>query len=137
MSSSERRVVISPRAPKANPTYSPAVVHNGIVYCSGSVGTDPKTMTVVQGTIGDRTIQALTNLVNVLEAAGSCKENILKVNIYVTNMNDVPTMNEAYNKFFAEPRPARATVAVAALARGTDVEIECTAFISRDKLAKL
>ena len=65
----------------------------------------------------------------VLEAAGSGVDKVLKVNIYVTDIKDVPLMNEAYCKFFAEPRPARACVAVKQLARGTDVEIECTAFV--------
>jgi 2-iminobutanoate/2-iminopropanoate deaminase len=73
--------------------------------------------------------QALANLGKVLEAAGSSPDKVLKVLVYVTSMDDVPLMNEAYKAFFAEPRPARACVCVKDLARGTDVEIECTAFL--------
>jgi 2-iminobutanoate/2-iminopropanoate deaminase len=73
-------------------------------------------------------------MTNVLEAAGSCKENVLKVHVYVSNLDDLPVLNKAYNSFFAEPRPARCTVQVAALDSGTDVEMECTAFIAKSKL---
>lgn len=79
-------------------------------------------------------IQCLKNLTYTLEEAGSCKENILKLNIYVTNIKDVPAMNRAYDTYFAEPRPARCTVEVAGLARGTDVEIECIGFVNKSKL---
>ncbi|KAI8237969.1 hypothetical protein K4K57_002914 [Colletotrichum sp. SAR 10_99] len=105
------------------------MVHGGFVFCSGSIGMNPQTNSIVEGTIADRTTQALINLGKVLEAAGSGTDKILKVNIYVTSMEDVPLMNEAYMAFFAEPRPARACVCVKALARGTDIEIECTGFI--------
>ncbi|KAJ5116037.1 hypothetical protein N7456_000385 [Penicillium angulare] len=129
MATSERQAVVTKQAPGPYPTLSQAVVHNGLVFCSGSIGMNPATNTLVQGTIADRTTQALTNLSKVLEAAGSGSHKVLKVIIYVTSMDDVPLMNEAYNNFFAEPRPARACVCVKALARGTDIEMECTGFI--------
>ncbi|KAJ5289209.1 hypothetical protein N7478_002239 [Penicillium angulare] len=129
MASSERQAVVTKEAPGPYPALSQAVVHNGLVFCSGSIGMDPATNTIAEGTIAERTTQALTNLSKVLQAAGSGSDKVLKVMIYVTSMDDVPLMNEAYNKFFAEPRPARACICVKALARGTDVEMECTGFI--------
>ncbi|KAF4833946.1 RutC family protein [Colletotrichum tropicale] len=129
MSDCQRKPIITKEAPGPYPPLSQAMVHGGFVFCSGSIGMNPQTNSIVEGTIADRTTQALTNLSKVLEAAGSGADKILKVNIYVTSMEDVPLMNEAYMAFFAEPRPARACVCVKALARGTDVEIECTGFI--------
>ncbi|KAF0331282.1 endoribonuclease l-psp [Colletotrichum asianum] len=129
MSDCQRKPIITKEAPGPYPPLSQAMVHGGFVFCSGSIGMNPQTNSIVEGTIADRTMQALTNLSKVLEAAGSGADKILKVNIYVTSMEDVPLMNEAYMAFFAEPRPARACVCVKALARGTDVEIECTGFI--------
>ncbi|CAI0642649.1 unnamed protein product [Colletotrichum noveboracense] len=129
MSDCQRKPIITKKAPGPYPPLSQAMVHGGFVFCSGSIGMSPQTNSIVEGTIADRTTQALTNLGKVLEAAGSGTDKILKVNIYVTSMEDVPLMNEAYMAFFAEPRPARACVCVKALARGTDVEIECTGFI--------
>ncbi|CAH0054560.1 unnamed protein product [Clonostachys solani] len=129
METSQRNAVATAEAPGPYPILSQAVVHNGLVFTSGSIGMDPKTNTLVEGSIAERTIQALTNMTKVLEAAGSGSGKILKVIIYVTSMDDVPVMNEAYKAFFAEPRPARACVCVKALARGTDIEMECTGFI--------
>ncbi|KAF4811492.1 RutC family protein [Colletotrichum siamense] len=147
MSGSQRKPITTKEAPGPYPPLSQAMVHGGFIFCSGSIGMNPQTNSIVEGTIADRTVsehsmvldeirgnnmfqtQALTNLSKVLEAAGSGADKILKVNIYVTSMEDVPLMNEAYMAFFAEPRPARACVCVKALARGTYVEIECTGFI--------
>ncbi|KAF5511849.1 RutC family protein [Colletotrichum siamense] len=129
MSDCQRKPIITKEAPGPYPPLSQAMVHGGFVFCSGSIGMNPQTNSIVEGTIADRTTQALTKLGKVLEAAGSGTDKILKVNIYVTSMEDIPLMNEAYMVFFAEPRPARACVCVKALARGTDVEIECTGFI--------
>ncbi|KAI8294280.1 hypothetical protein K4K59_005188 [Colletotrichum sp. SAR11_240] len=129
MSDCQRKAIITKEAPGPYPPLSQAMVYGGFVFCSGSIGMNPQTNSIVEGTIADRTTQALTNLGKVLEVAGSGTDKILKVNIYVTSMEDVPLMNEAYMAFFAEPRPARACVCVKALARGTDVEIECTGFI--------
>ncbi|VUC29950.1 unnamed protein product [Clonostachys rosea] len=127
MSSFTRQIVTTSKAPGPWPALSQAVIHNGVVYCSGSLGTDPETKTFVPGTIKDRTTQALKNLENVLIAAGSGSDRILKMTVYVTSMDDVPLLNEAYSAFFSDPKPARACVCVAALARGTDVEIDCIA----------
>ncbi|EQB53166.1 endoribonuclease L-PSP [Colletotrichum gloeosporioides Cg-14] len=108
MSGCQRKPITTEEAPGPYPPLSQAMVHGGFVFCSGSIGMNPQTNSIVEGTIADRTTQALTNLGKVLEAAGSGTEKILKVNIHVKSMEDVPLMNEAYMAFFAEPRPARA-----------------------------
>ncbi|KAH8883211.1 L-psp endoribonuclease family protein [Thozetella sp. PMI_491] len=123
------QTITATNAPAPNPVLSQATVYNGQVFCSGSLGVDPKTGNLVEGTIGDRTTQALKNLQAVLEAAGSGIDKVLKVMIYVTSISDVPALNAAYTAFFPEPRPARACVAVKELAKGTDVEIECVGYI--------
>ncbi|KAG6360858.1 hypothetical protein INS49_011925 [Diaporthe citri] len=121
--------VLTDKAPKPLPQFSQAIKYNGLVYCSGNIGLDPATFTAVAGTVKDRTA-SLKNLEAVLEASGSSKRNVLKVNIFITTMDDFATMNEAYDEFFSfEPKPARTCVAVKQLPFNTDVEIECTAVL--------
>ncbi|XXH00785.1 hypothetical protein Hte_007136 [Hypoxylon texense] len=129
MAAPSHTIVTTSKAPGPYPALSQATVWNGMVFCSGSLGINPETGALVEGTIADRTTQALTNLATILEEAGSGRNKVLKVMIYVTSISDVPTLNEAYIAFFPEPRPARACVAVKELARGTDVEIECVGYI--------
>ncbi|KKY30953.1 putative endoribonuclease l-psp [Diaporthe ampelina] len=98
--------VLTDKAPKPLPQFSQAIKYNGLVYCSGNIGLDPATFVAVEGTVKDRTRQALKNLEAVLEASGSSKRNVLKVNIFITTMDDFATMNEAYDEFFSfEPKP--------------------------------
>ncbi|KAK0625274.1 Endoribonuclease L-PSP/chorismate mutase-like protein [Bombardia bombarda] len=123
--------VLTDKAPEPLPQFSQAIKYNGMVYCSGNVGLDPATKKLVDGTVKDRTRQALKNLSAVLEEAGSSFRNVLKVNIFLTDMANFATMNEAYDEFVNwEPKPCRTCVAVYQLPLGTDVEIECTAFVN-------
>ncbi|PLB50882.1 Endoribonuclease L-PSP [Aspergillus steynii IBT 23096] len=110
------------------PQFSQAVKHNGLVYCSGSIGIDPKTDDLVPGTVTDRARMALRNLEVVLQAAGSSMDHVLKANVFLSNMADFSAMNEAWDEFFPQdPKPCRTCVAVLQLPLGTDVEIEVTA----------
>ncbi|KAF3763667.1 putative brt1 protein [Cryphonectria parasitica EP155] len=118
-------------APQPLPQFSQAVKYNGMVYCSGNIGLDPATKQIVEGTVKDRARQALKNLQSVLEEAGSGLRNVVKVNVFITTMDDFATMNEAYDEFFtSDPKPCRTCVAVKQLPFNTDVEIECTAALS-------
>ncbi|KAK7736627.1 hypothetical protein SLS53_006830 [Cytospora paraplurivora] len=120
--------VLTESAPKPLPQFSQAVKYNGLVYCSGNIGMDPNTSKIVDGTVKDRTRQALKNLQAILAEAGSSLSNAVKVNVFITTMDDFATMNEAYDEFFtAAPKPCRTCVAVKQLPFNTDVEIECTA----------
>ncbi|CAH0054458.1 unnamed protein product [Clonostachys solani] len=127
--------VFTTGAPTPLPQFSQAVVYNGLVYCSGNIGIKPgATIELVEGTAKDRARQALSNIQAVLKASGSSLDNILKMNIYLTNMDNFGIVNEAYDEFFQRDiKPARTCVAVHQLPFGTDVEIECTAHLDATK----
>lgn len=76
-----------------------------MIYCSGNIGVNPETKTLVEGSITERTVQALTNLKQVLEAGGSSLENVVKVNVFITTMQNFDAMNVGYLKFFSSPLP--------------------------------
>ncbi|MDQ3982481.1 MAG: RidA family protein, partial [Actinomycetota bacterium] len=122
-----KKVVSTPSAPAAVGPYSQAIVSNGLVFCSGQVPLDPATGELVGGTIADQTRRCMENLAAVLEAAGSGFANVVKVTVFLTDMDDFAELNEAYGEFFGDEPPARATFAVAALPKGAQVEIECVA----------
>ncbi|KAL4787586.1 Endoribonuclease L-PSP/chorismate mutase-like protein [Aspergillus varians] len=126
----------APNAPAPAPFLSQATVVGDIVFCSGQLGIDPKTGKMVEGTIKDRTRQILANLSAVLTASGSSLADVAKVNVFLADMNDFGDVNEVYMEAFPEPRPARTCVAVKTLPMGSDVEIECSAVVTRPK-AKL
>ena len=123
----DRRPVSTPEAPKAIGPYSQAIVHAGIVYCSGQVALDPGTTELVPGGIEEQTRQVLKNLGAVLAAAGSSLDRVLKTTVYLQRMDDFAKMNAVYGTFFTGAAPARATVEVAKLPRGALVEIDCCA----------
>lgn len=126
----ERRVVSTPNAPKAIGPYSQAVVHGGLVYCSGQVALDPARGDLVPGGIEEQTRQVLRNLVAVLEAAGSGPAHVLKTTVYLDTMDDFAAMNAIYATVFGEAPPARATVAVSTLPKNALVEIDCIAAVA-------
>ncbi|MDQ3951796.1 MAG: RidA family protein, partial [Actinomycetota bacterium] len=116
-----------PEAPAAVGAYSQAVVSNGFVFCSGQVPLDPQTGELIGGSIADQTRRCLENLSAVLRAAGATLDDVVKVTAFLIDMNDFPEFNEAYGEFFGDEPPARATVAVAGLPKGAEVEVECIA----------
>ncbi len=122
-----RTVVITDKAPKAIGPYSVAIQTADMVFCSGQVAFDPATGEIVQGGVEAETRQVLTNLKNVLEAAGTDLAHVVKTTVFLRDMADFPKMNAVYAEFFTENPPARSTVAVAGLPRGVAVEIEVIA----------
>lgn len=122
-----KKVVSTPDAPVAVGAYSQAIVTNGFVFCSGQVPLDPQTGELVGGSIADQTRRCLENLSAVLRAAGASLDDVVKVTAFLLDMNDFPEFNEAYAEFFGDEPPARATIAVAGLPKGAEVEIECIA----------
>ncbi|PVH69591.1 YjgF-like protein [Cadophora sp. DSE1049] len=125
-----KTAVVTDKAPPPLPFFSQAIKCNGMVYCSGSIGMDPVAMKLVEGGVEKRTEQALSNLSAVLTAAGSSIDNVVKVNVFLTDMKDFGAMNEVYAKVFSkDPKPVRTCVAVHQLPLGTDVEIELTAHL--------
>src|SRR5688500_18733480 len=124
-----KKVVSTPDAPAAVGAYSQAIVSNGFVYCSGQVPLDPASGELIGGSIADQTRRCLVNLSAVLTAAGSGLDDVVKVTAFLLDMSDFPEFNEAYSEFFGDEPPARATVAVAGLPKGAEVEIECVATV--------
>ena len=122
-------VVHSDQAPKAVGPYSQAVAHAGILYTSGQIGLVPETGRLVADDVESQGRQVMQNLSAVLDVAGVELLDILKVNIFLTDMGDFPRVNEIYAVWLAEHRPARATVAVAALPLGAKVEMDLIARI--------
>lgn len=123
----DRRIVSTPDAPAAIGPYSQAIVHGGLVYCSGQVALDPATKELVPGGVEAQTRQVLKNLGNVLAAAGSSFERVLKTTVYLKDMGDFAAMNAVYGEHFKSAPPARATVEVARLPKDARVEIDCVA----------
>lgn len=119
--------VHSPAAPPAIGPYSQAVVHNGVVYCSGQIAAG-----LAAAPVGEQTAQVLINLEFVLAAAGATKRDVLKTSVFLRDMADFNAMNDAYAVFFGDHKPARATVAVSGLPRDVRVEIDCIAAVPAD-----
>jgi 2-iminobutanoate/2-iminopropanoate deaminase len=125
--------VSSPGAPKAIGPYSQAVAVNGFIFTAGQVALDPARGELIAGGIAEQTAQALENLRAVLTAAGSSLSQVVKTTVFLVDMADFAAMNEVYGQAFGGHRPARSTVAVAALPRGARVEIEVIATVKSKK----
>ena len=124
-----RQIISTDHAPAAIGPYSQAVVHNGVVYCSGQIALDPESGALVDGDVTKQTLQALHNLGAVLKAAGSSFDQALRLTVYLKDMNDFGAVNEVYSTFFSADPPARACVEVARLPRDVLVEIDAIAAV--------
>jgi 2-iminobutanoate/2-iminopropanoate deaminase len=121
-----RNPIMSAAAAAVGP-YSHAIDADPFVYLSGQTPLDPVTGKLAEGTIGEQTAQCLANLSAVLLAAGLDESNVIKCNVFLTDMNDFAAMNEMYGAFFSSPFPARTTIGVASLPLGARIEIEMIA----------
>ena len=120
-------------APKAIGPYSQGVIANGFLFTAGQVALDPDKGELVPGGITEQTTRALENLRAILKQAGSDFSQVVKTTVFLVDMADFSSMNEIYGRAFGQHRPARSTVAVAALPRGARVEIEVIAAVSGDR----
>jgi 2-iminobutanoate/2-iminopropanoate deaminase len=114
-------------APRAIGPYSQATRVAGLLFTAGQVGFDPASGELVDGGIAEQTARVLENLRAILQSAGSDLSQVVKTTVFLVDMADFAAMNEVYARAFGEHRPARSTVAVAALPRGARVEIEAVA----------
>jgi 2-iminobutanoate/2-iminopropanoate deaminase len=114
-------------APRAIGPYSQALRAGGFLFTAGQVGFDPTTGELVDGGIAEQTRRVLQNIRAILEAGGSGLAQVVKTTVFLVDMADFGAMNEVYAEAFGAHRPARSTVAVAALPRGARVEIEAVA----------
>ena len=117
---------------KSKAHYSPAVVHDGIVYVSGQLPMDPKKGRPVEGGIEEHTRAAMQSLSQVLEAAGSSKEKVLRTTAYIPDVTLWGKVNEIYAEFFGEHRPARTVVPTTELHYGCLIEIDTVAIVDND-----
>ena len=122
-----KKVINTQAAPAAIGPYSQAIEVGNFVYASGQLPVDPATGTFPEGGIKAQTRQSLTNVQAVLRAAGLDMSNVVKTTVFMADMADFADMNSVYAEFFTEPFPARSAVAVKALPKGAQVEIEVVA----------
>jgi len=130
MSCRDRREVVATEKIKAIGPYSAGIKAGHFVFCSGQLGLDPSTGNLAEGGLEAETRQALLNLSNVLEAAGSSLERVVKTTVFLRDINDFARVNAVYAEFFKTEPPARSAFQVAALPRAAAVEIEAIAVLA-------
>jgi 2-iminobutanoate/2-iminopropanoate deaminase len=121
-----RKVISTDRAPAAIGPYSQAVKSGNLIFVSGQVPVNPQTGEITGGT-KEQTRQALENLKAVLLAAGASLAQVMKTTVFLKNLDDFTVMNEVYKEYFPQEPPARSTVEVSRIPRGSLVEIEAIA----------
>jgi 2-iminobutanoate/2-iminopropanoate deaminase len=122
-----KMIIQTTHAPEAIGPYSQAVKAGGFLYISGQLPIDPADGNIHGGDIASQTRQALSNLSAIVDAAGMSLRHVVKVNVYLADMNDFKAMNEVYEQFFTADFPARAAVQVARLPKDAQIEIEAVA----------
>jgi 2-iminobutanoate/2-iminopropanoate deaminase len=113
------------------PQFSHATVAGDTIYVSGTLGTAPGSLTLVEGGVGPQTTQVLRNIEAILAACGASLADVVKIDVAMVDMSQFAAMNEAYGEVFTGDPPARITVGVSALALGAAVEMDCIAHRTR------
>jgi reactive intermediate/imine deaminase len=119
-----KEAIHSDNAPAAIGTYSQAIRSGDIVFLSGQIPLDPQTMEFIEGDFEARARQVFDNLKAVAEAAGGSLDQVVKLTIFLTDLDNFATVNSVMEDYFSQPYPARAAVGVAALPKGADVEAD-------------
>jgi reactive intermediate/imine deaminase len=119
-----REIIHTDQAPQAIGTYSQAVRCGNTVYLSGQIPLAPETMELVQGDAEAQIRRVFDNLRAVARAAGGDLADVAKLNIFLTDLGNFPTVNQVMAEYFSEPYPARAAIGVAALPKGAEVEMD-------------
>jgi reactive intermediate/imine deaminase len=119
-----KTIINTQNAPQAIGTYSQAVKINDTVYLSGQIPLLPDTMEIIDGDISAQIKQVFDNLKAVAEAAGGDFFDIVKLNVFLTDLSHFPIVNEIMSEYFSTPYPARAAIGVAALPKGVNVEMD-------------
>ncbi len=123
-----RNIIKTNKAPAAIGTYSQAVESSGILFTSGQVGIDPETSEMVEGGVEDQAIRVLKNIYAILSESGLDKTSIIKLNVFLKDLDDFSIVNETFKEFFGDNEyPARTTVEVSELPLGALIEIDCIA----------
>ena len=124
-----KTIIQTDNAPQAIGTYSQAVKVDNTVYISGQIPLDPASMEVVDGGIEAEITRVFDNLKAVAEASGGSLADVVKLNIFLTDLGNFPTVNEIMARYFQQPYPARAAIGVAALPKGVGVEMDAVVVI--------
>ena len=119
-----KKPIHTDKAPQAIGTYSQAVQHQDMVFLSGQIPLNPGTMELVAGGIEAQIRQVFENLAAVCTAAGGSLDDIIKLTVYLTSMEDFPHVNAIMDQYFSTPYPARVAIGVAALPKGAEVEMD-------------
>ena len=125
-----RKPITTDKAPQAIGPYSQAIAAGQLLFLSGQIPLDPATGKLVDGGIAEQTHRVMSNLREVLTAAGSSFDNVVRTTIFLADMNDFAAVNEVYGSYFENPAPARACVQAAALPMQARVEIDAVALLS-------
>ncbi|MEI6859619.1 MAG: RidA family protein [Shewanella sp.] len=120
----EKIIIATDKAPQAIGTYSQAVKVGSTVYLSGQIPLDPVTMQMVSDKFEAQVVQVFENLIAVCEAAGGSLNDIVKLNIFMTDLSNFATVNETMERYFSQPYPARAAIGVKQLPKGSLVEMD-------------
>lgn len=124
-----KAIISTDKAPQAIGTYSQAVKVGDTVYLSGQIPLVPETMEMVNGAIEDQITRVFDNLTAVAEAAGGSMSDIVKLNVFLTDLSSFPVVNEIMATYFSEPYPARAAIGVAELPKNAAVEMDAVMVI--------
>ncbi|BFM22292.1 RidA family protein [Gilvimarinus japonicus] len=119
-----KAIIHTDQAPEAIGPYSQAVKVNGTVYLSGQIPLIPETMEMVEGDFAAEADQVFKNLASVCEAAGGNLKDVVKLNLYLTDLGNFPIVNEVMTRYFDEPYPARAAIGISQLPKGAQVEAD-------------
>jgi 2-iminobutanoate/2-iminopropanoate deaminase len=123
------KTVNTPNAPQAIGPYSQAVVAGNMIYTSGQIPINPATGEVKSGDITEQTRQALDNLKNIITAAGSSMDKVVKTTVFIKDMNDFAAINKIYAEYFTGTYPARSCIEVSRLPKDVRIEIEAIAML--------
>ena len=120
----KKEIIFTDKAPQAIGTYSQAVKVNKTVYISGQIPLIAETMEVLEGSVEDQIHQVFKNLQAIIAAAGGTFDNVVKLNIFLTDLSNFPTVNQVMAQYFSEPYPARAAIGVSELPKAVAVEMD-------------
>lgn len=127
----KKEIISTDKAPQAIGTYSQAVKVDNVVYISGQIPLVPETMELLEGNIEQKIHQVFQNLSAIAEAAGGSLADIVKLNVFLTDLSNFATVNQVMSEYITEPYPARAAVGVAALPRDVPVEMDAVMVLDR------
>ncbi len=120
--------ITAPGAPAPQGPYSHAVRAGDFIYVSGQAALDPATNQFVVGTVAEETRRTIGNIESILQAAGAGLADVVKCSVFLSDIRDFAEMNEVYNEFFGQAKPARTTVQATLPGKGIKVEIDCVAY---------